>query len=274
MYMVELCYHLTMKNMLIPPQLFFILIILSLVFLLFDNLGLLFFPKLAAQTVLLPIQYGFYQVGRSTLSQFQFLLDARFAALENKALRKQLSELTLENAVLNRKLKEDETLIDEPNRLSPKVFDLVPARVVGLGRNLMIDKGSQDGVTQSQVVVYQENFVGQINRVSLKTAQVLLPFDPDSKLAVFSQNKGGRARGILLGQFGSQLLMDKILHQEPVEVGDLVYSEGLEGKLPRGLILGQIERVFENQNEVFKQAKVKPIFDLYDLDVVFIMKGT
>ncbi|OGE39700.1 hypothetical protein A3E86_00175 [Candidatus Daviesbacteria bacterium RIFCSPHIGHO2_12_FULL_47_45] len=65
--------------------------------------------------------------------------------------------------------------------------------------------------------------------------------------------------------------MDKILHGESVADKDLVYSEGSESKFPRGLILGQVIRVEDRQNEVFKQAIVKPVFVVGDLDLVFVI---
>ena len=68
------------------------------------------------------------------------------------------------------------------------------------------------------------------------------------------------------------MLLDKILHEEPIAQGDLVYSEGTEGYLPRGLIVGRVNEVIEKQNEVFKQAKVKPIFDIRDLELVFVIQ--
>ena len=65
--------------------------------------------------------------------------------------------------------------------------------------------------------------------------------------------------------------MDKILHEEKIAVGDLVYSEGTEGFLPRGLILGKVTEVLERATQVFKQAKVKSVFDIRDLELVFVI---
>ena len=123
-----------------------------------------------------------------------------------------------------------------------------------------------------QAVVSEDNFVGKVVAVSPDASNVQLLTDPDSKVAAFSQNKEGRAKGVLIGQFGTAILMDKILHEEKIAQGNLVYSEGLEGFLPRGLILGKITEVFERENEVFKQAKVSPIFDIRDLELVFVIQ--
>lgn len=255
-------------------KLFLFLVLISLFLTLLDFTGLLKFPKSLVQNLTIPIQYGFYKSAQTLGGQFGFIFVIRKAALENRALRLQLGELMAENASLRQKLTETESLVDQYNKLNPKTFDQLPARVVGSGgRYLVLDRGSDSGVVLSQVVVYKDSYIGKVSQVSSKVSQVLLAADPDSKIAVFSQNNEGRAKGILAGQFGSELLMDKILHQEKIQNGDLVYSEGSEGQLPRGLIMGRVTEVLERQNEVFKQAKIEQLFKTADLSIVFIIKN-
>lgn len=261
-----------MEKLVADLKLFFILIFFSLFLFLLDSLGKLDIPKGFLQDLTIPIQYGFYQGGKSAGKQLDFLVLTRHASQENKALKFQLAEVLLENANLKKSLKETQELVDQYQKLNPQTFDLLPARVLGEGRYLKIDKGLSDGVLLGQVVVYKDHYLGQIKEVSPKTSLVLLSTDPDSKIAVFSQGNEGRSKGILSGQFGSKLLMDKILHQESIKVDDLIYSEGTEGKLPKGLILGRVVEVLENQNEVFKQARIEPLFSLSDLDLVFVIK--
>lgn len=263
-----------MKVVLVDVKLLLILTTLSLMILLFDSLGFLTLPKALAQNLTIPIQYGLYHSTKTFTKQFDFILTARKAALENKALKFQLGQLLTENSALRKQLQETESLVDTYGKLNPQTYDLLPARIIGFGRYLTVDKGSDDGVTLGQAVVFKDSFVGQVKSVNPKTAQVLLAADPDSKLAVFSQNPIGRARGILEGQFGSELKMDKILHEEQIEAGDLVYAEGTEGKLARGLIMGKVAEVLARENEVFKQAKVEPIFKVDELDLVFVIKSS
>ncbi|MDO8638948.1 MAG: rod shape-determining protein MreC [Candidatus Daviesbacteria bacterium] len=253
---------------------FSFLVFFSLLIFLFDILGFLNFPKTLAQSITVPIQYGLYQGGKTIGNQFEFIVNARTAVKENKALKTQMGELLVENANLKKDMENDQILLSTYNKLNPKTFDLNPARVIGIARFLTIDQGSNNGIVLGQVVVFKDNFVGTVKLVTPKMSQVLLSEDPDSKIAVFSQNDEGRARGILLGQFGSKLLMDKILHEENIKVGDLVYSDGTEGKIPKGLLMGKVTKVLEKSNEIFKQAEVEPIFETQNLDVVFIIKET
>lgn len=261
-----------MTGKLVNIRPFLILAIFSLFLIVFDLLGWLNIPKSLIQEITLPIQYGFYKTGTQVSQQFKFIFMARYAAQENLALRTQLGELISENATLRKKLTETESLVDQQNSLNPKTYNLLPARPIGLGRYLSLDKGSDDGVVLNQVVVFKDNYLGSIKNITPKISQVQLMLDPDSKIAVFSQGESGKAKGVLQGQFGQQTLMDKILHAENITEGDLVYSAGTEGLLPRGLVMGRVTLVMERQNEVFKQAIVKPVFDITDLELVFIIK--
>jgi len=263
-----------MKNVLIHPRLLLSLILFSLFLLVFDSIKWLNMPKSLIQQITIPIEYGLYQSGMYWQKQFEFIFITRQAFSENKALKEQMAAVLMENADLRTRLKETESLVDQYNKLNPQTYDLLPARVIGTGRFLTIDRGSNDNISIGQAVVFKDHYLGEVREVSPKTAWILLPSDPDSRIAVFSQSQEGRARGILEGQFGSELLMNKILHQEAIKMEDIVYSEGTEGKLPRGLVVGRVSEVYNRENEIFKQAKVEPIYRAIDLDVVFILRSS
>lgn len=228
-------------------------------------------PKSILQTVTVPIQYGLYKSSSNLTSQFEFILNARKASQESKALGEQLALVLSENANLRKKLSESQAFSAQENALSEEVFNLTAAHPIGYSRMLLIDKGSDNGVKVNQAVVFKDNFIGLVKEVDPKRSKIMLASDPDSRISAFSQSDAGRAKGILLGQFGSEMLLDKILHEEPVKVGDLVYSAGQEIEIPRGLILGQVTEVIEKDNEVFKRANAKSVFDVRDLDLVFII---
>lgn len=260
-----------MKLVVADLKTFILLFLASILLFILDFTHLTNFPKSLLQAITIPVQYGLYHSGVVAGGKLSTIISVRQAVKEHEALKRQFSDLMLENASLRKEIAIKEALLDQENTLKPETYNLISARVIGIGRFLVIDRGSDEGVAVGQAVVYKNHYVGQIKSLSPKSSQVILAEDPDSKVAVFSQNIAGKARGIISGQFGSESLMDKILHQEKIAVGDLVYSEGVEGTLPRGLVLGQVEEVIEQENEVFKQAKIKPIIDVKDLDLVFVM---
>ncbi|MBI4038075.1 rod shape-determining protein MreC [Candidatus Daviesbacteria bacterium] len=261
-----------MISKLFPNLAFFLLLtLISLTILGLDKINFLRLPKKTLSFLTVPIQYGLYSGAQTLGWQFKFVYQARFAAKENKALQNQIGQLLSENAHLRTKLAEAEAFLEQNQSIDPKTYHLVPARPIGLERFLKIDKGISDGVKVNQSVIFKDNYLGRVVAVSEKSSSVMLLKDPDSKVAAFSLNKNGKAKGVLVGQFGQEMLLDKILHEEKIEQDDLVYSEGTEGFLPRGLILGQVQQVLEKKTEVFKQAKISSVFDIRDLELVFII---
>lgn len=253
-------------------KIFSLLLILSILIFTFDNLGLLGLPKRVLFYITNPISFGLYQTKINFTRQFTFIYTLRSASQENKALKEQIGKLLSENARLRKDLAETRALVSQALHLDPSTYRLTVARPVGAGRYLKIDQGKNAGIQTGEAVIFNDNFVGRIMQVEEKGANVQLLSDPDSKVAAFSQGLESRAKGILIGQFGNEILMDKILHEEKINEGDLVYSEGTEGFLPRGLILGRVTKILEQPTQVFKQAKVKPVFDIRDLEVVFVIQ--
>ncbi|MBI2039822.1 rod shape-determining protein MreC [Candidatus Microgenomates bacterium] len=260
-----------MSKILPNLQAFLTLTLLSLLILALDGWQFLNWPKAVTFYITNPISFGLYRNSQLVGKQFYFIFSARFAAQQNSALKEQIGQLISENATLRKKLAEIEALLSQQQVIDPKTYNLLPARPIGLGRYLKIDKGLSSGIKIGQAVVFKDNYIGRIFQVSQNGASIQLLADPDSKVAAFSQGLEGRAKGILVGQFGLELLLDKILHEENIKVGDLVYTEGTEGYLPRGLILGSVTEVLERENEVFKQAKVGAVFDIRDLELVFVI---
>ncbi len=260
-----------MKVQFAELRIFAICIILSAIIFGFDSVNLLSLPKSAIQYITSPIQYGFYRSGATVGDQFEIISLQRRASQENKALREQLASLLSENSGLRTKLSEIESLIDQQQSLNPLTFKTVATRPVGLSRYMLLDRGSNDGISAGMAVVYKNNLVGVVKEVTANKSSVILTSDPDSKISAVISNVDGRAKGLVYGQFGAQILLDRVLHKEPLGVGDIVYTEGTEGQLPRGLVLGSVTEIIGQDNEIFKQAKIDPGFDLTDLTVVFVI---
>lgn len=252
-------------------QITLVLIFISLALLGLDSLKLLRLPKSAAYFITNPVSFGFYKARQIVTKEFEFVFQSRKSAQENKALQEQLAQILSENANLRTKLAQTSAQLEQTKSLDSKTYNLFPVRPIGVDRYLKVDQGSNNGLKANLPVVFKDNYIGQILNISERGANVRLLTDPDSKVSAFSIGKEGNAKGLLVGQFGSELLFDKILHEEKVSEGDLVYSEGTEGFLPRGLILGRVSEVIEGQTQIFKQAKVSPVFDIRDLELVFVI---
>src|SRR3989344_4037487 len=198
-----------MEKVIPDLKVFLILIFLSLFIFFLDIVKILNLPKQLVFYITDPVSFGIYDTNRNVGKQFHFIFQARFASQENKALKEQVGKLLSENAALRKNLAETEVLVSQEKHLDPSTYNLLPARPIGLGRYLKIDKGETSGIKVGQAVVFEGNYVGNVVTVSPASSNIQLLTDPDSKVAGFSQNKEGKGKGIILGQFGTEILMDK-----------------------------------------------------------------
>ena len=140
-----------MEKVIPDLKVFLILIFLSLFIFFLDIVKILNLPKQLVFYITNPVSFGIYDTNRNVGKQFHFIFQARFASQENKALKEQVGKLLSENAALRKNLAETETLVSQEKHLDPSTYNLLPARPVGLGRYLKIDKGNKLPKTFPQV---------------------------------------------------------------------------------------------------------------------------
>ena len=140
---------------------------------------------------------------------------------------------------------------------------------------LIIDKGTEDGVTSGMAVVSAGGIlVGQTKEVKTNRATVLLITDISSSLAVATQNS--LIPGVLEGRWQKQgrLLMRHIPRDEKVENGDILLTTGVGGIFPRGLIAGQVYNVRQSEVATEKEAEAYPLAELNALEQVLVITNS
>lgn len=235
--------------------------------------------KNAARDLLAPLQ----ALGASISSRLE---TARDAVLTRGGLPGEVRELREENTHLVHQLQDMENLRRENLLLraqlgfaerSPRT--LVPAEVLardisGWWQTLRVSHGGGDAVRPNQAVVTAEGLVGKVTETSARTADVLLLSDPACRVAVEIGDKG--AFGILSGQGlswrGNVLCRLELINKNiAIERSDPVYTSGLGGVFPPGLLVGYVESVTLDENGLHQTATVRPRVNLGDLRVVFLV---
>lgn len=252
-------------------------LILSLLLIIIGQTPLVQPVRNLAATVVSPLQYGSYQLSQTLRHEFLFWTNLRNLPPENERLAQrvlqlesrlaELTEVERENEVLRSQL-EIGTLVSSQNLLLAKIIGRSRADVRG---ELMIDQGTA-AVREGDVVVYQNFLLGAVVRVEERRSVVRLTTDPAFRAAALDQDSPDRARGLVRGQFGTRLLLEKILPDESLAVGDTVITSGEDGKFPKGLILGKISRILGQEAEVFKSAELNLMVDIGELEEVFVIK--
>lgn len=236
------------------------------------------------------IQAGFYKVLSpflSTGSGLKKQITSVSSGLQT------LEELERDNASLkveNRSLKAtNQALRDvehEVNRLrralsyrERSVFRLVPAEVLTRDsstwwKTVTINRGKSDQIEPDQPVVTDEGLVGKTATVGENVTVVLLISDENCKVA--STVEGTREQGIVSGErvTGSvtpMLDLNFLSKQANLQPGPKVYTSGVGGVFPSGLLVGVIQSF--RVRELDGQARVTPAVDLSHLEDVFVVTG-
>lgn len=149
----------------------------------------------------------------------------------------------------------------------------IAARVVSTGpsnffHTLVINKGSEEGIKRGMAVITSMGVVGQISYVKQGYSGVLTLLDPNSAIDAIDQKT--RARGILRGYRSRKLIFKYLPFSEVVNAGDKVVSSGMDGIYPKGIIVGNIEKVDNKKDKLFQHAVVKPVVDFSRLEEVLI----
>ena len=150
------------------------------------------------------------------------------------------------------------------------------ARVIGRSseawsQTVIINKGSDDGVSTGQTVMGTSGVVGQIVSTSSHTATVRLLTDPQSGAAAMVQSS--RAEGILRGSLVGLLYLEDLDADAEVNVGDVIVTSGLGGSYARGLIIGTVVKVDAQQGDTSRRAVVSPNDAISTLEDVLVVSS-
>lgn len=188
----------------------------------------------------------------------------RAAPEEIAAVRAERDTLVVENARLRIQAQEAEELRGLLSHRERSRQRLEPARIIGRSGDLaiqavMIDRGSDDGIAPGMAVIVGDGFyIGTVRKTAPRTAVVLLALDGRNRVAAAIQN-GSRTVGYVEGGRGLGMALRLIPQDEQIESGQLVVTSGLDPAVPRGLIIGRVERVSREPQEPFQTAIVSQV---------------
>ena len=132
---------------------------------------------------------------------------------------------------------------------------------------IVIDKGSDAGLTADLAVITPEGVVGKILAVFPHSAQVLLVTDPSSGVGVTLAQS--RVQGILKGGTNSFCDIHYVMNEEVVTRGEAVVTSGLDQVYPKGLQVGTVAN--SGDGNIYKTITVKPSVDLNRLEMVLVV---
>jgi rod shape-determining protein MreC len=246
-------------------------------------------PLHAAQrigvSVLMPFEVAGERVARPFRDAWGWASDLLDAKDENDDLRR-------ENEEMRRELIEARTAAQEyalqagisdyvTGPSFPTDYDSITARVIGrpptpYQQEVIVSAGSGDGIKQNAPVVSAEgNLVGQVTDVTDSEARITLITDQNSSVSAVVL--GTEASGIVKhGASSSSLILDRVEKDEMVTGGDTVITAGwtterFESLFPRGIPIGTVESVGQQDVDLFKRIQIAPLVDFDSLSAVIVL---
>ena len=198
---------------------------------------------------------------------------------ENEYLEGKLTELkarlqTYNNLILeNQKLSQllDSTYIIPEHQITlGHVKSISQSR---LNKKIIIDKGMNDGVTLSQLVIGSEGVVGQVSQVTPLYSTVQLITDPTQHMPVKNSRNGirGISRGIASKEEG--LIIEYIPLGSDVKLGDIFVTSGVGNSYPIGYLVGRVIAVDEASNESFLTISLEPLQNMNKLELILVVSN-
>lgn len=153
----------------------------------------------------------------------------------------------------------------------------VVSRNVGFWYNtITIDKGTYNGVEKDMVVINSKGLIGKIIKTSTFTSDVRLitTSDTNNKISVHISNGDYDLYGLInsYDYNDNYLEVEGISNTKDVRVGDYVYTSGLGGIFPSGILVGTVSEISTDSYDLAKIIKVKPSSDFTDINYVSILK--
>ena len=201
---------------------------------------------------------------------------------DNDILETSLDRVTsieAENIELRRELERLKEELNIEHNLSDYEYlnATVTSRSVGYWYNtITINKGSYNGIKKDMVVINGKGLIGRVIKTSTFTSDVRLitTSETNNKISVHISNGDNNLYGLINNYDYSKNLLEVegISNTKDVDIGDFVYTSGLGGIFPSGILIGSVSEITTDSYDLAKIIKVKPSADFSNINYVSVLK--
>ena len=253
-------------------------ILILLIFLSNVETNKLSYLESLATSVVNPIQRVIADFKNKIQGNSAYFSNMETIMAENEELKKKNSELETELRELE-VIKAENATLQEYMNLTEKYADYntIPAYVINrdvsnYSSTLVLNVGKKDGIEEKMTVIADKGLVGHIISVTENTCKVQVIIDSASTVSctISTTNESIICKGTLEN--------DQILRASYIPTGaeliqgDTVYTSGVGGIYPKGIIIGTVKEIITTSNITDRYAKVEPAVDFSKVNNVLIIK--
>ncbi|MCF2857505.1 rod shape-determining protein MreC [Pseudoalteromonas sp. SMS1] len=215
------------------------------------------------------VPYELFNVGAKSLNTRDQLLQ------ENQALRaKQLlqSEQLQQYQFLLKENVELRALLGASSRQSNarQIAQVLSVRSNRYSHQVVINKGTIDGVEEGQAVIDELGLVGQLTQVGTTTSRVLLMTDTThaTPVRILRNDVSMVIEGI--GKI-NLVQLAHVSHSLDIRIGDILVTSGLGGRFPEGYPVAVVTEIDRDEGLPFAKVYAEPIAQLDRIRLLVIL---
>lgn len=222
------------------------------------------------QTIVSPINQGWYNVIRhfSLSSENEQLVQQNISLLNERD-----NAFVFQDDSVYTAIQEDST-----KRNKMRLYDYSYANIVYKTTDkshnyIIIDKGSDDGVTVDMAVLSANGVCGVVNDVTKHFSSVLTMLHPDARISakLLPANQIGTVLWDGISSKYAQLY--DIPQHIPVNVGDTVITSGYSNIFPNNILVGIVSDVQETGHSSFLTIKIRLATNFNNINTVYLIRN-
>jgi rod shape-determining protein MreC len=137
------------------------------------------------------------------------------------------------------------------------IAELLAVDIEPFSNQVVLNKGSRDGVYVGQPVLDATGVMGQVISAGPITSRVLLINDPRSGIAV--QNVRNGMRAVAVGDnYSGKLRLMYVPNTSDIKVDDIFLTSGLGDRYPEGYPVGKVITVNKDPAKQFSEIYIEP----------------
>jgi rod shape-determining protein MreC len=196
---------------------------------------------------------------------------------ENEQLRNEMIELKVKLQTYNNLVLENQKinlLLNSSYALPSYKAKLAQIKSISqtrLKKQIVINKGSNDGIRKLQVALSSDGVVGQVVQTNPFYSIVRLVNDPTLHVPVKNLKNG--SRGITKGVATSKgdMIVEFFPIDSNVSIGDIFVTSGIGSIYPSGYPVGRVIEFEKYANTKFLSIKLEPIVDMSQVEYILII---
>lgn len=230
--------------------------------------------------VVVPFQQGIGKLGSWISKRSEELVQIRSLLEENARLKEEIAALTEQNILLQQdkyELNSLRELVDLSEQYGE--YNKVGARIIGRDTgnwysSFLIDKGSNDGLTQDMNVIAGGGLVGRITSVGPTWATVTSIISDNSYVSgmTLSTEDNMMVAGDLKLMTDNCISFSQLVDSKNLVVeGDKVVTSNISDKFLPNILIGYISYIEKDANNLTKSGLITPAVDFEHLGEVLVI---